>query len=153
MKPVSWPLIGSIALIAVAVGIVLSWGLVLAGYFPLVFTPWLGALFVVIAAGLFWAGLGVRRLKAGKRTSISSLQAARIAAFARSVLINGSGFSGFFIGVGVASLFRIWAPSMTSSLIGAGIAALGSIIMTVVAALVEHWCIDDSADQGKAGAG
>lgn len=147
MKPVSWPLVIGVAVIATIVGAVLSGTLVVLGHNPLILTPWLALFFLVVAGFLLWGGIGVKRLKTGAPTRISPLQAARIAALARSSLINGAGFTGFLAGTALIGVMRLWAPAMLSASLGSGVAALGALLLTVIAAIVEHWCIDDSPEQ------
>jgi Preprotein translocase subunit Sec62 len=151
MTPVSWPFVVAVAVVALLCGFFVSGGLVITGHSPLIITPWMGVLFLVIAVVLFAGGIGVKHLKSGRRTNTTALQAARVAAFARSCLLCGAGFSGFLAGVAGIGLFRLWASAMQQSAIYGGIAFLGAIIMTIVAVIVERWCIDDGT-QDKAGA-
>lgn len=118
------------------------------GHSPLILTPWLALLFLVIGIILLGAGLQVKRLKSGKSTTITALHAARIALFARSSAINGAAFTAFLLGVLLISLTRLWAKAVALAALNAGIAAAGALVMTILAVVVERWCLDDMQRDG-----
>lgn len=154
MKPLHWGLLLGLGAAGVALGVGLSMILVGLGHHPLQITGWMGVLFALIAAVLWYWGRGVRALKRREETKMTPIQAARVAALSRSTAINGAWFSGFLLAVSVFGLTRTWAPAMLSSAIGAGIAGIGAIAMTVVAWIVERWCIDDpdsKSDEQRSG--
>ncbi len=134
------------ALIGLLIGALLSALLLQLAMSPPLITPWLALLFVLLSIAIFQGGRGVRRFKRGEKTRVGAVDAARIAMFARSAAINGAAFSGFFLGIGAVSLFRLWAPTTVQAAIGAGIALAGSLLLAGISWLVEHWCVDDSAD-------
>lgn len=140
MKPLSWRPVILVALAALLIGAGLTAALLAIGHNPIVFTPWLGLLFALVAVITLVAGLGVRRYRRGTSRNLTALQVARIAMFARSAVINGAAFTGFLLGVMFVCLFRVWAPVVLSAAWGSGIAAAGALTMTLIAVLVEYWC-------------
>lgn len=151
MKPLQWGPMFGLFLGGGALGLGISAILIGLGRHPLGITGWLGAFFGLIAVVLWYMGNQVRRLKSGSDTRMTPLQAARVAAMARSIAINGAWFSGFLVAVSAVGFTRVWAPAMLSSAIGAGSAAVGALAMTAVAWVVERWCVDDSdSDQDNA---
>lgn len=153
MKPLSW---GSVALATAAglgVGLALSSALLALGHSPPLITPWLSLLFILIAVALLWGGRAVRHFKADRTSNLSPLSAARIAMFSRSAAVNGGIFSGFLAGILIVSLFRTWAPATAAAALGAGVSLAGALVMTIVAWVVEGWCVDDSDGPGEDGSG
>lgn len=148
MSPLHWGTSVALGAVGLVVGALLSAMLLMLGYSPIVVTPWLGALFLVLSVVLWLGGREVRRLKERKRSRLNAVQASRVAFFARSTVLNGAVFTGFLAGVAGIALFRLWAPATASSAWGAGISALSAFILAIVATIVERWCIDDS-DEGE----
>lgn len=146
MTPIRVSTVFLLAAAGLIVGAGLAFGLLSLGRTPLLITPWLGLVFVVVAAGLWLGGKEVRRLKQREVSRVSPLQAARIAFFARSATLNGAAFTGFLLGGALVNFFRLWAPATASSAVGSAIAATGALAMTIVAWIVERWCLDDSGD-------
>lgn len=144
MKALSWTRLLWVAAAGMICGSLLAFVTLRLGGTPPLMTPWLGLLFVIIAVGLWQSGRAVRKLKQNKETRMTPIHAARVALFARSGAATGSLFAGFLIGIGLVGLSRLWAPSVAASAIGAGIGAVGAIILCLVSMLVEGWCIDDS---------
>ena len=146
MAPLSWWQMLAWAVPALVAGSVVSELRVAHGGAPLLVTPWLGALFLVVAAALWLLGRGVRNLKLHRETSLTALGAARTAAFAKAAALTGAACVGFGVGVLVVGITRLWAPAMAASALGAGIAAVGAAVMTATAWVVERWCRDDDRD-------
>lgn len=146
MKPVHWGVVTLLGIVGFAFGALLSVGLLSLGRTPLMITPWLGLFFLVLAGALLLGGREVRKLKARESTRITAIQASRVALFARSALLNSPLFTGFLAAVAVVGLFRLYAPATASSALGAGVGAAGALVFTIVAAIVERWCVDDSGE-------
>lgn len=144
MRPLRGHTILLIGVGGILVGAAVTFVLLAVGRTPMLITPWLAPVFLVIGIGLIVGGREVRRLKAREDTRITPLQAARVAFFARSAALNGAGFTGFLLGIVFVSLSRWWAPATSAAAVGAGIAAGGAMAMTIMAFIVERWCVDDS---------
>lgn len=149
MKPLSFGVMALSFAIGLALGALLAGVLLVSAHSPLIVTPWLALLFGFVGLAVLIAGLQVKRLKSGKSTRISYIHAARIAVFARSTAINGSAFTAFLLGVLFVSLTRLWASAVALAALNAGIAAAGALVMTVLAAIAEHWCLDDNDDSAE----
>lgn len=147
MKPFSWGLVAATGAVGLAVGAGLSLGLMAFTKSPLLITPWLGLLFLLLGAGILAGGLAVRRFKRGSARRLTAIQAARVALFARSAIFNGAAFVGFLGGIAAVGLMRLWAPATAASAVGAGIACVGALVMMIIAILVERWCRDDAGDR------
>ncbi len=149
MRPQS---IGQLAVIAVAsggVGALVSTIIVTSGGTPVVVTPFLPVALVVLALGLLYAGLAVRRMRARKRTWMTPIVAMRTAVAARSVSLGGSAILGLLVGVAAIGVTRLEAGSMEMSAVTAGLGALASLILVAIGILVERWCVlgpDDDQD-------
>lgn len=144
MKPLNWGIAVLIGLVGAVLGSLLSLATVMMGNTPLIVTPWLALLFLGVAIALWVAGREVRKLKQKKSTRMTPIQASRVAFFARSAVLNGAAFTGFLAGVGLIAATRLWAPAMASGALGAGAAGLAALAMTLIAAIVERWCVDDA---------
>lgn len=146
MGPV--PLLGVLAVFVASGGggALLSAILVGTGHGPLLITPYLAIVFVGFATVLLWSGIGVRRLRAHKPTSMTPLRAMRTAMFAQAAAWGGALFSGLLAGIVAVALTRADAPAMSQAVLGAAIAGTGALAMTVLALVVERWCLLDGDD-------
>lgn len=151
MKKLSLPLLFALAAVAFVVAALLSAVLVSSGNSPLLVTPWMAAVFLLFAAYLLGSGLQVRKYKRGQPTNLSALGAARVAVLARVCAHFGSVFFGLLAGVGAVGLMRLWAPATAASAVGAGIAALGALVLVVCAVVAERWCLDDGGSSDLEG--
>lgn len=146
MKPLSiWMLIG-VAILGLAGGGLTQTVLVGAGAHPVLITPWLSLLFLLVAVFLIAFGVGVRRLKRNAKTWVTPVMAGRTALFARSSAPVCAISAGFLLGVAAVGLMRSWAPAMAQSGWTALIAGAAAAIATVAAIVVERWCVDNGSD-------
>ena len=120
-----------------------------AGGTPMIVTPGPAVVFALATAALIWSGLAVRRLRAGKDTWIDAIGAMRVAVFARTSALVGAGLTGILIGVMVVSLMQLEAPAMLANAIGSGLSGLVGIVWSVIAIVVERWCVIDPDDEGS----
>ncbi len=100
-----------------------------------------------VTAVVFFRGRAVRRLVEGEVTTMTPLEAARVAMLAKTSTVVGSLLAGYFAAVAVFVVGLPAAPArlelLISALVGIGMAAL----MVVVGILVEGWCrIDPPED-------
>ncbi len=142
MKPLSRPQVLGWGTLAFAVGAAVTAAMISFGYNPLVVTPWLGMLFVLIGIGTLWFGLSIRKHQHGHYTRLNAIQMARVAIFARSTVTNGAIFTGSLVGISAVSATRAWASVPLEATWSAGLAAAGALVMTVLGAIVEHWSRD-----------
>ena len=150
MKKLSIPQLFLWAVLAAAGAALGQAVLVASGNSPLLITPWMALVFLAFALYLLVAGLQVRKYKRGEQNNLSALGAARVAILARVCASLGSVFFGLLVGLMVVGLTRLWAPAMASAALGAGIAAVGAIVLTVIALMVERWCLDQGdSDESK----
>ena len=150
MKPQSIAQLAVVAAIFAGAGALGSAVSVGVGGNPLQVTPFLGAVFVLLAIVLLWAGLAVRRLRQHKRTWMTPLMAVRTAVAARAGSLMGAASLGVLVGVAVVGSVRLEASAMASSAATAALGALGALVLTVVAVIVERWCVihPDDDDRG-----
>lgn len=151
MRPVSIPLLGLLAVVAAGAGALLCAVVVGTGHGPVLVTPYLGAVLGAIAALVLWAGLAVRRMRARKRTWMTPILAMRTALFARTCTLVGSAGSGLLAGIAVVSAVQLRATASAAAALDAGLACLGAVLLTVVAVVVERWCVIDSGGDGEDG--
>lgn len=154
MKPLNLKLVAALGAGALALGALGAAVSVRYGSNPLLITPWISLLFVIIGVWLLIGGRAVKRLKARKDTWVSAAGAAKIAVLARSSAYVTSGSAGFLGGVALVSATRLWAPAMAQSAITGLFGALTALFACVCAVIVERWCITDSSDdEGGRGLG
>lgn len=125
----------------------LSLMILASGGSPVLVTPMLAILQLVLAALLLWAGLHVKRFIARKRTWVTPLSAMRIALSARASAIVASLLVGALLGILLASLSRIGAPEMTRNILASGFGAAAGLAWGAVAVIVERWCLIDEDDR------
>ena len=73
----------------------------------------------------------------------------RVAVFARTSALVGSGLTGILIGVMAVSLTQLEAPAMAANAIGAGLSGLVGMVWTIIAIAIERWCIITPDDEGS----
>lgn len=151
MRPISIPMLALVALASTACGALAQTILIQTGSHPLLITPWLVALFVLLSIWLFAVGLGVRRLKRRERTWVTPVLAGRNALFARAAAPVTSVCAGFLLGVALVAFTRSWAPVMANAAWSALASAAAALVACIVAVVVERWSIDDSADDDDEG--
>ena len=143
MKPLSLPRLLIPATIFAAVGAVL-----LLVFPTIMFTPFTGVVFVLMAATLFYFGRKVVAFKENEDTNMTATGALHVAMFAYSSAWVSAATIGFFVGALIA-MSRNWhSDYIQSSMLGAILSAAGAAILLVVAVIVERWCqIDDDDEQ------
>lgn len=146
MKPLSVWLVLAIGGTGLAVGSLLTAVVTGLGHSPIVFTPWLAVLFILVGVWLLVAGHAVKRLRGRQKTWIAPVGAARTAILARSSAPVMSAFAGLLLGVAVVAFFRAWAPAMAYAAWMALAGALGAIFASVSGTIVERWCIDEGGE-------
>ncbi len=153
MTPQSIGQLGLAAASAASVSALISAIVVGTGRSPVIVTPYLALVLLVLALALLWAGWAVRRMRAHKRTWMTPIAAMRTAVAARAGALVGAVCLGLLVGVAVVGLFRLEASSMASSAMSAGLSALAALALTAVGVLVERWCLlgpdDDQDDDGR----
>lgn len=146
MKPLSiWTQVG-IGVAGLAVGFLLQGILVQIGAHPILITPWLALLFVLVAVFLIVFGIGVRRMKRKTKTWMTPVMAGRTALFARASAPVCATSAGVLLGIATVGLMRSWAPAMAQSGWSALAAGTMALIAAVSAIVVERWCVDDGSD-------
>ena len=154
MTPVSLRSLAIIGALSCGIGALGASILLGSGRGPVLVTPLLALVFIVIAVGLLIAGLAVRRMRDHKQTWMTPIMAMRTALFARACALVGSGAAGLLAGVVVSAVSRTHVSAMLSSAVGAGAGALAGVVLVVIAVIVERWCVidsdDDDARQGSA---
>lgn len=151
MKPVSITHLTVIALTACVLAALANAVSVGTGHSPALVSPYLCVVFLAIAVVLWVLGRGVRRLRDHQRTWMTPILAMRTAILARSSSWMGSAAVGVMFGILVTDLPRLQAPAMTSSAVGSGLSLLSALVMSVVAVIVERWCVIDPGDDDSAG--
>ena len=111
MKPVSIVWVAVVGLVAAGLSFLGFLAHMRQGGTPLIVTPGPAVIFAIATACLIWSGLAVRRLRAGKDTWIDAIGAMRVAVFARTSALVGSGLTGILIGVMAVSLTQLEAPA------------------------------------------
>ncbi|MBD3689463.1 DUF3180 family protein [Nanchangia anserum] len=148
------PLIAAIAIVAGIVSFVLTWTLVSRGGTPLLVSPFLAVPVALAALGLIQAGRGVLKLKQRKPTRVTPTQAATIALTAHAAAIVGALLSGHMAAQCAVALLSGDSQMMREQAIGSAVTGIAGIVVTVIAVLVESWCIiDDDDDDVSGGAG
>lgn len=150
MKPLNLGSVGATAAVCLALGALTAALSVRSGSTPLLVTPWLSLLFVLIGSWLLVGGRGVRQLKARKDTWVTVTGATRIAVFSRAAAYVMAGCSGFLLGISFVSFTRMWAPAMAFSAWSGLAGGLTALFACVCGVVVERWCRDDGGDQDDA---
>ncbi len=141
----------AVAIAFFIVGTLTAAAIVSSGWGPLVLTPWLAPLFLLVGVGLLLGGRAVKKLKNRQHTKITPLQAARVAIFARSSGPVSGSFAGFAAGVALVGFLRVWAPAMATSGWLALLVAVSASFAAVSALISERWCRDDQSEDEDAG--
>lgn len=152
MKPVSVAHLIVIAVVSAVCGAVVNSLLIQRGLSPLLVSYFLAILYLLISALLSYYGVLVRRWRARKSDRIDALTAARVAVTARSCAYVGSGSVGIFVGILLPCLARIDAPAMQMCVTRSLVAAVAALVLTVIALIVERWCVVDMSDDDDSNA-
>ena len=117
----------------------LGWGILQIWERPL--SPWFTLVaFAFVIAFLLWRGREVRRLVAGKKTTMTPLGAAQVLATAKAAAL----FAAILGGMGFSSVIEYW--TLASSPLGRENVIYGlmvggsSIVVAIVSLVVERWC-------------
>ncbi len=149
MKPVSIVWVAVVGLVAAGLSFLGFLAHMRQGGTPLIVTPGPAVIFAIATACLIWSGLAVRRLRAGKDTWIDAIGAMRVAVFARTSALVGSGLTGILIGVMAVSLTQLEASAMVANAIASGLSGLVGLVWIIVALVVERWCVINPDDDGS----
>lgn len=139
MRRTSW---GTLGALAVGSGL-LSWivldalsaaGIVVQG-------SWLTTTFLLaVVLGLLVRGRAVRRMVAGKESSLTPIGAARVLTFAKAASLTGSLLGGFFAAWIVVAAEHPSAPLNQDLLLSSAVNVAVCVLLVVVALVVEGWC-------------
>lgn len=139
MKPLSWNQLALSLVCGGAVGFMLNSILLGTGSFPIILTPFLGVLSLVVAAVLLALGRRVRALRNGDRSAIDVMTALRVVLFARASAIVCAALVGLCIGIILSGLTRLEASAVFDSVLWAGVAGIGLLVWMTVGIIVEKW--------------
>ena len=149
MKPVSIVWVAAVGLVAAGLSFLGFLAHMRQGGTPMIVTPGPAVIFAIATACLILSGLAVRRLRAGKDTWIDAIGAMRVAVFARTSALVGSSLTGILIGVMAVSLMQLEAPVMLANAIGSGLSGLVGLVWTIIAVVIERWCVINPDDEGS----
>lgn len=149
MKPVSILWVVAVGLVAAGLSFLGFLAHMRQGGTPMIVTPGPAVIFAIATACLVWSGLAVRRMRAGKDTWIDAIGAMRVAVFARTSALVGSSLTGILIGVMAVSLMQLEAPVMLANAIGSGLSGLVGLVWTIIAVVIERWCVINPDDEGS----
>lgn len=108
---------------------------------------------LAFAVVLLLRGRAVRRLVARERTSMTAVGAARVVLLAKACALVGSALAGYFAAHVLVSLGNLSAPLPREHAWSSGVAVLGSVVLVIVALVVERWCeVPPPEDDEKKGA-
>ncbi len=140
MKKTSWLTLAA----AFAAAAAISYGvLVLAQGMgsPTPPASWLTHAFMaVVTIFVFARGRAVRRMLAGKETSMTPLEAARVLTAAKTSAVVGSLLGGYFAASVLFVAGLPSAPARTELLVAAIAGILLGVAMVAVGLVVENWC-------------
>lgn len=139
MKPLSWVTVLVSAICGLVIGAGTNAALLGMGLYPILITPALGPVSLVIAIVLFIAGRRVRHFRDNDKHALKPLVALRIVLFARASAIVCAFLVGICAGVIVTSITRVEAPAVFDALIGAAVAGSGLLAWTGAGIVVEKW--------------
>lgn len=140
MRRTSW---GTLAATAVGSGLV-SWVaidlLASAGYVAAQ-ASWLTVVFLlVVATWLLARGRAVRRMVAGKESSMTPIGAAKVVSLAKASSITGSLLAGFFAARLVVAAEHASAPLNRELIVASAVNLVACAVLVGVAMVVEGWC-------------
>ncbi len=150
MKPLPIGLIAAFALGGLALGLLVQ-AMLLQSNRPLIITPWLALVFLLLAIWLGAVGVGIRRLKRKERTWVTPVLAGRTALLARAVVPVATFFATLLLGIALVSFGRSQSPLLMSVGWSATVGAVGAFGAATVAFLVERWAIDTGDDSSTGG--
>ncbi|MEI2766374.1 MAG: DUF3180 domain-containing protein [Dermatophilaceae bacterium] len=113
---------------------------------------WAGVLLlVVMAAGVYAAGLPVRRLRAGRPTArMSPLRAARTLVLAQAAALSGAGLVGWYAAQALLLVPDLDVDSQRSRLWPLLALAAAGVLLVVSGMLVQRMCrLDDDERAGR----
>lgn len=115
----------------------------------LVLAPLLPVVFVLLTVLLLWAGVAVRRLRSHRDTWMTPLLAMRTAVAARASALVGSVCAGALAGVTLVAWGRAEAVLLADTAATGIAATLAATVWTVLAVVVERWCVIDPDDDDE----
>ncbi len=106
---------------------------------------------LALAALIFWLGWTVRAYQKGNRPDLDPIRAARTFVLAKAGALTGAILTGRYLASVLVVVGNLDVASQRDRAIGAGIAMLCSIVLTVVALVAERFCElpppDDDAER------
>ncbi|MDN5558253.1 MAG: DUF3180 domain-containing protein [Ruaniaceae bacterium] len=128
-----------------------GWGILQIWERPL--SPWFTLVaFAFVIVFLLWRGREVRKLVAGKETSMTPLGAAQVLATAKAAAL----FAAILGGMGFSSVVEYWtlasSPLGRENVIYGLMVGASSIVVAIVSLVVERWCEIPPDDEGPASA-
>ncbi|MDP9806642.1 hypothetical protein J2S70_001224 [Trueperella bonasi] len=103
---------------------------------------------ILIGVAVAWQAWLVRSYKLGRR-NLDPLYAARIWVLTQATSRVGALMTGGAAGISLAYWWGGPTSFLSEQAINAGLAALGSLVMTALAIVGERWCIVDDEDGGQ----
>ena len=105
---------------------------------------------LALAALIFWMGWAVRSYQKGKRPDLDPVRAARTFVLAKAAALTGSILAGRYLASILDVARDLDIASQRSLALAAGVAALCSVVLTVVGLVVEKFCeIPPPEDEGE----
>ncbi|MCV2394994.1 DUF3180 domain-containing protein [Actinotalea sp. M2MS4P-6] len=93
-----------------------------------------------IAAVVLAMGWNVRQFVKGKRPGTDPIVAARTVALATAAAYTGTLLTGWYAGHVLLVVGDLAIAARRDVAIGAGVALLGAVVLTVAGLVAEHWC-------------
>ena len=94
----------------------------------------------LLSAAVVVVGLQVRAYLRGRKPSLGGLRAARTLVLAQAAALAGAGLTGWYAAQALLVVGDLGYEPMRDRAIGAGVAALLSVALTVAGCVVERWC-------------
>lgn len=139
MKPLSLLSVVTFGIVGTLAGAAVNAMLLASGQFPLLLTPFLGLLGLVVGVILLILGRNVKALRDGEVSALSYVSALRIVLFARASALVCAGCVGLCVGIILTDLPRLEGAAVQESAIWAGVAAAGFALWMLSGILVEKW--------------
>lgn len=140
MHRTSRPLLVTIALVVGVIAALVLRGIDGRGHLPPPVSPVTVLVPVAFAVFLLLRGRAVRRLVAREPTSMTAVGAARVVMLAKACALVGSALAGYFAAHVLVSLGNLSGPLPREHAWSSGLALVGSVVLVVVALVVERWC-------------
>lgn len=146
MKPTRWFTLFAIMAAAILFAFLIDRTVAAFGAIPFQVNWFFPALPLIIALVVIIAGRAVKALRSREETWITPLGAARVAIFSQAASRVGAGLTGFAAGHALYAWMSGNVPLWREQLWQSAAAALGWLVLTVCAVMVERWCTIESSD-------